>query len=236
MQENRVITALDFPNQETCLRFLEAFPEPIFVKIGMELFYSAGPDCVRKIKALGHQVFLDLKFHDIPNTVAGAVRSCAGLGADILNVHAAGGIPMMRGAMEELKASGAATKLIAITQLTSTSPEQLKQELWIDHPMEETVLHYASITKEAGLDGVVCSAQEVQRLHKELGNDFLTVTPGIRPADAAKGDQQRVVTPFDAGKLGSDYIVVGRPITKAADPYAAYVQIRKDFEEGRKNR
>lgn len=226
----RVITALDFPNKEASLEFLKQFPEPIYVKVGMELFYSAGPDCIRAIKDLGHKIFLDLKFHDIPNTVAGAARSCAKLNVDLMNVHAAGGSVMMKAAVEALRDAGSTAKLIAITQLTSTSPTQLKSELWIDHEMQETVLHYAALTKEAGLDGVVCSALEVPVIHESLGSTFLTVTPGIRPLDASIGDQQRVVTPAKARELGSDYIVVGRPITRAENPYEAYKKIRADFQ------
>ena len=227
----KVITALDFPDQVRAMEFLRQFDESIFVKVGMELFYAEGPDIVRKIKQAGHKVFLDLKFHDIPNTVAGAVRSCAKLGAAIINVHAAGGVTMMRRAVETLRDSGSTAKIIAVTQLTSISENELRQELWIDHEMQATVLHYAELARTAGLDGVVCSAWEVDRIHKVLGRDFLTVTPGIRPATATAGDQKRVVTPKQAAEIGSDYIVVGRPITAAADPLAAYRQIAAEFHQ-----
>lgn len=226
----RVITALDFPNKESTLQFLKRFPEPIYVKVGMELFYSEGPDVVRAIQEQGHQIFLDLKFHDIPNTVAGAARSCAKLGVAMLNVHAGGGLKMMRAAVEALREAGTSSKLIAITQLTSTSPDSLRDELWIDRSMEETVLHYADLSQQAGLDGVVCSALEAPVIHQQLGPSFLTVTPGIRPLDSQVGDQCRVVTPEDAAKLGTDFIVVGRPITRAADPWQVYQRIRREFQ------
>ena len=195
----------------------------------MELFYKEGPEIVKYLKQEGHKVFLDLKFHDIPNTVAGAVRSVASLDVDMMNVQAAGGVKMMEAGMEELKKQGKDALLISITMLTSTSGEILKNELLIDRPLDDTVLHYASNTKKAGLHGVVCSALEVPLIKSHLGAAFLTVTPGIRPKDAAIGDQVRVVTPAEARALGSDYIVVGRPITKAADPYAVYRAIRNDF-------
>lgn len=226
-----VIVALDFPSAQQALAFTEKFDQPIFVKIGMELFYAAGPSIVETIKQQGHKVFLDLKFHDIPNTVAGATKSCLNLGADIMNLHAGGGSKMMQAAAEAVKADSAANKplLIAVTQLTSTSADMLREELLITAKMEDTVLVYAQNAKNSGLDGVVCSALEVRRIKDSLGEDFITVTPGIRPADAEVGDQARVVTPQMARELGSDYIVVGRPITKADDPVAAYRQIKKDF-------
>ncbi|MFB0919130.1 MAG: orotidine-5'-phosphate decarboxylase [Clostridiaceae bacterium] len=224
-----VIIALDFQTKKEVTDFLKPFESPVFVKVGMELFYSEGPEIIRYLKNEGHKVFLDLKFHDIPNTVAGAVRSVASLGVDIVNVHAAGGIKMMADAKAEIEKSGADTKLIAITQLTSTSSDVLKNEILIDLPLEETVLKYAENAKTASLDGVVCSALEVPVIKNHLGEAFLTVTPGIRPSDSDKGDQKRVVTPADAKKLGSDYIVVGRPITKAENPYKAYLDIKKDF-------
>lgn len=226
-----VIVALDFPNAQTAIEFTRRFDKPIFVKIGMELFYAAGPSIVDEIKKQGHKVFLDLKFHDIPNTVAGATRSCLELGADIMNLHAGGGSKMMRAAAEEIKNSQIPDKplLIAVTQLTSTDQQMLKAELLIDIPMEDTVLAYAENAKNSGLNGVVCSALEVRRIKDKLGEDFITVTPGIRPADGEIGDQARVVTPQMAREIGSDYIVVGRPITKAIDPVAAYHQISKDF-------
>ena len=226
-----VIVALDFPSAQQALAFTDKFDQPIFVKIGMELFYAAGPSIVETIKQQGHKVFLDLKFHDIPNTVAGATKSCLNLGADIMNLHAGGGSKMMQAAAEAVKEYPAANKplLIAVTQLTSTSADMLREELLITAKMEDTVLAYAQNAKNSGLDGVVCSALEVRRIKDSLGEDFITVTPGIRPADAEVGDQARVVTPQMARELGSDYIVVGRPITKAADPVAAYRQIKKDF-------
>ena len=226
-----VIVALDFPSAQQALAFTEKFDQPIFVKIGMELFYATGPSIVETIKQQGHKVFLDLKFHDIPNTVAGATKSCLNLGADIMNLHAGGGSKMMQAAAEAVKADSAANKplLIAVTQLTSTSADMLREELLITAKMEDTVLAYAQNAKNSGLDGVVCSALEVRRIKDSLGEDFITVTPGIRPADAEVGDQARVVTPQMARELGSDYIVVGRPITKADDPVAAYRQIKKDF-------
>lgn len=226
-----VIVALDFPGARQALEFTAMFDQPIFVKIGMELFYAAGPAIVEEIKRQGHKIFLDLKFHDIPNTVAGATRSCLNLGVDIMNLHAGGGSQMMRAAAEAVEEYSAANRplLIAVTQLTSTDADMLRRELLISAGMEETVLAYARNAKNSGLTGVVCSALEVRPIKDSLGEDFITVTPGIRPADAAAGDQARVVTPQMARKIGSDYIVVGRPITKAADPVAAYRQIKKDF-------
>ncbi len=224
-----VIVALDFQTREEVVEFLKAFPKPIYTKVGMELFYKEGPDVVRYLKSEGHQVFLDLKFHDIPNTVAGAVRSVASLDVDMMNVQAAGGIRMMEAGLEELRKQGKDALLISITMLTSTSGEVLKNELLIDTPLDDTVLHYANNTRKAGLHGVVCSALEVPLIKSHLGADFVTVTPGIRPLDSAKGDQVRVVTPAQARELGSDYIVVGRPVTQAEDPYAAYTSIRNDF-------
>lgn len=226
-----VIVALDFPNAETAIRFTEQFASPIYVKIGMELFYAAGPTIIETIKKQGHKIFLDLKFHDIPNTVAGATRSCLELGADMMNLHAGGGSKMMRASAEEVEQSTKETKplLIAVTQLTSTDAETLKEELLIDTPMEDTVLAYAKNAKQSGLGGVVCSALEVRRIKDALGEDFITVTPGIRPLDGEIGDQARVVTPKMAREIGSDYIVVGRPITKAENPVAAYQKISKEF-------
>ena len=224
-----VIVALDFQSKEEVVAFLSQFPEPIYTKVGMELFYKEGPEVVRYLKSEGHKVFLDLKFHDIPNTVAGAVRSVSSLDVDMMNVQAAGGINMMEAGLEELRKQGKDALLISITMLTSTSAEILKNELLIDRPLDDTVLHYASNTKKAGLHGVVCSALEVPLIKSHLGASFVTVTPGIRPKDSAKGDQVRIVTPAEARALGSDYIVVGRPITKAADPYAAYQAIRSEF-------
>lgn len=226
-----VIVALDFPNAQSAIEFTQKFDQPIYVKIGMELFYAAGPSIVETIKKQGHKIFLDLKFHDIPNTVAGATRSCLELGADIMNLHAGGGSKMMLAAMETITQSTVKEKplLIAVTQLTSTDAQMLKEELLIETAMEETVLSYAENAKKCGLNGVVCSALEVRRIKDKLGEDFITVTPGIRPADGEIGDQARVVTPQMAREIGSDYIVVGRPITKASNPVEAYQQIKKDF-------
>ncbi|MBO5544149.1 MAG: orotidine-5'-phosphate decarboxylase [Oscillospiraceae bacterium] len=222
-----VIIACDFPGEEECLRFLEAFrgKQP-FLKIGMELFYAAGPSLVRKLKEEGYSVFLDLKLHDIPNTVRSAMRVLAGLGVDMVNVHAAGTRAMMEAAREGL---GSETKLLAVTQLTSTDEARMRKELLIVHPLEEVVLHYARNAAAAGLDGVVCSPLEAAGVHGACGEGFLTVTPGIRFATDAVGDQVRVTTPAMARELGSDYIVVGRPITRAADPVAAWEQCRRDF-------
>lgn len=226
-----VIVALDFPNEEAAIAFTAKFSTPIYVKIGMELFYAAGPSIVQKMKKQGHHVFLDLKFHDIPNTVAGATRSCLELGSDLLNLHAAGGSKMMKAAAAEIAKSPAQKKplLIAVTQLTSTDADTLRHELLISESMEDTVLKYAENAKKSGLQGVVCSALEVRKIKDFLGEDFITVTPGIRPLDGEVGDQARVVTPQMAREIGSDYIVVGRPITKAEDPVAAYEKIKKDF-------
>lgn len=226
-----VIVALDFASKEKAMDFMGQFKQPIFVKIGMELFYAAGPSIVTEIKARGHQVFLDLKFHDIPNTVAGATRSCLGLGADIINLHASGGSKMMAAAAEEIAKSNLREKplLIAVTQLTSTNDQMLKDELLIPWSMEDTVLAYGENAKKSGLDGVVCSAWEVKKIKEKLGQDFITITPGIRPLEGEIGDQARVVSPRMAREIGSDYIVVGRPITQAPDPLAAYQQISQDF-------
>lgn len=222
-----VIIALDFPGEKETLEFLDEFKTPVYVKIGMELFYAAGPSILEKVRQRGHEIFLDLKFHDIPNTVAGAVRSVAHQGAAMTNLHASGGITMMRAAKDALE--DAKVLLIAVTQLTSTDEETMHRELLIQGSLEEVVLSYANNAKKAGLDGVVCSALEVPTIKKHLGEDFITVTPGIRPQDASVGDQKRVVTPAMARELGSDYIVVGRPITKAEDPVSAYEAIKKDF-------
>jgi len=229
-----VIIALDFKNREEVMGFLDLFKEPVYVKVGMELFYAEGPSIVREIKALGHKVFLDLKFHDIPNTVQGAVRSAIELDVDMMNLHAMGGSEMMRSAMEALESRMVKPLMIAVTVLTSMDEEALKKELHVDLPLEDTVLSLARMTKESGLQGVVCSALEVPRLKEKLGEDFLTITPGIRPLESASGDQKRVVTPSMARELGSDYIVVGRPITKAEHPYEAYLKIRSEFMGGEK--
>ena len=226
-----VIIACDFPDRETTLSFLDQFTgRKPFVKIGMELFYGAGPDIVRTIKDRGHQIFLDLKLHDIPNTVKKAMSVLRDLGADIVNLHAAGTIGMMEAAREGLtRPDGTRPLLIAVTQLTSTDQQALENELLIERPMEQVVLHYAQNARKAGLDGVVCSPLEAARVHEACGADFLTVTPGVRFADGDRGDQKRVMTPAEAKKVGSDYIVVGRPITAAIDPVAAYERCLSDF-------
>ncbi|MGP1589255.1 MAG: orotidine-5'-phosphate decarboxylase [Oribacterium sp.] len=228
-----VIIALDFPGVKECFAFLDAFrgeERKPFVKIGMELFYAEGPEVVREIKRRGHPIFLDLKLHDIPNTVRGGMRSLRDLGVDMTNVHAAGTVEMMRAALEGLtREDGTRPLLIAVTQLTSTDQARMERELWIERPMEEVVLHYARNAKEAGLDGVVCSPLEAGRIHAELGESFCTVTPGIRFAGGETGDQARVTTPERAREIGSDYIVIGRPITRAEDPVAAYRRALAEF-------
>ena len=226
-----VIIALDFPGQEQTLAFLDRFAgRKPYVKIGMELFYAAGPDIVRQVKARGHQVFLDLKLHDIPNTVRRAMASLSALDVDMCNLHAAGTVAMMEAALEGLtRPDGTRPLLLAVTQLTSTSEERMRDELWIDHPMDETVLHYTELAKRAGLDGVVCSPLEAGKVHQRCGSGFLTVTPGVRPAGGDVGDQVRVTTPAGAKALGSDYIVVGRPITQAEDPVAVWQRCVDDF-------
>ena len=226
-----VIIACDFPDAETMLAFLDRFTgRKPFVKIGMELFYGAGPDIVRTIKGRGHQVFLDLKLHDIPNTVKKAMTVLRDLGADIVNLHAAGTVRMMEAAVEGLtRPDGTRPLLIAVTQLTSTDQEALENELLIHQPIDRVVMQYARNARRAGLDGVVCSPLEAAKVHEACGADFLTVTPGVRFADGDKGDQKRVMTPAEAKKAGSDYIVVGRPITAAADPVAAYERCLREF-------
>lgn len=226
-----VIIALDYPSREAALSFLDLFSgDTPFVKIGMELYYAEGPSLVREIKARGHQIFLDLKIHDIPNTAAGAVRSISSLGVDMINLHAAGGLAMMTAAAEALGGMpGPAPKLIAVTILTSLNQDALEQELWVPRALTDTVLHYGQNAREAGLHGVVCSPLEAGMIHARLGADFLTVTPGVRFESKDAGDQQRVTTPAKARELGSDYIVVGRPITKAADPVAAYRRCMDEF-------
>ena len=225
MRGKDVIVALDFPTRAETLAFLDRFPagEKPFVKIGMELFYAEGPQVVRDIKARGHRIFLDLKLHDIPNTVKRTMAALSRLDVDLVNLHAAGGSEMMRAALEGLaRPDGTRPLLIAVTQLTSTGPEMLKCELLIDRTMEETVLAYAQNAAASGLDGVVCSPLEAAAVKDRCGADFLTVTPGIRFADSAAGDQKRIMTPENAGRAGCDYLVLGRPITQAADPAAAY--------------
>lgn len=228
-----VIVALDFSRAEEVFSFLDKFEgedRKPFVKIGMELFYSQGAQMVRDIKARGHKIFLDLKLHDIPNTVKKSMAVLSALDVDMCNLHAGGGIAMMKAAIEGLtRADGTRPLLIAVTQLTSTSDQMLKEELLIDRPMDETVMHYAANAASAGLDGVVCSPLEAGKVHDACGASFLTVTPGIRFDDASKGDQVRVTTPARAKELGSDYIVVGRPVTAAEDPVAAYRRCVEDF-------
>ena len=228
-----VIIACDFSSAETCLAFLDQFTEEKpFVKIGMELYYAEGPSIVKALKARGHKVFLDLKLHDIPNTVKKSMSVLRDLGADIVNLHAAGTITMMEAALEGLtRPDGTRPLLIAVTQLTSTSQERMTADLLIDRPIDEVVLHYASNAKKAGLDGIVCSPLEAGKVHATCGDEFLTITPGVRFADGEIGDQVRVMTPAQAKEIGSDYIVVGRPITQAADPVAAYNRCVAEFVE-----
>lgn len=226
-----VIIACDFNSKEEVLNFLSKFEnEKPFVKIGMELFYAEGPEIVREIKKMGHKIFLDLKLHDIPNTVKKSMAVLSNLEVDMCNVHAAGTKGMMSAALEGLtRPDGTRPLLIAVTQLTSTSEEVMQQELWIEKPIDETVMHYAKNTMEAGLDGVVCSPLEAGKVHEVCGEKFLTITPGVRFADGDVGDQKRVATPAKAREWGSDYIVVGRPITQAADPVAAYKRCVAEF-------
>ncbi|MBO6019972.1 MAG: orotidine-5'-phosphate decarboxylase [Clostridia bacterium] len=226
-----VIVACDFPTAEETFAFLDRFTEEKpFVKIGMELYYAEGPEIVRQIKARGHKIFLDLKLHDIPNTVKRAMAVLSKLDVDLTNLHAAGGLDMMRAAIEGLtRPDGTRPRLIAVTQLTSIDQTKLTDELLIDRPLPEVVALYAANAKAAGLDGVVCSPLEAGTVHAACGDNFLTVTPGARFADGAVGDQKRVTTPERARELGSDLIVVGRPITAAADPVAAYRRCVREF-------
>ena len=226
-----VIVACDFSSAQQVFDFLDRFTDKKpFVKIGMELFYAEGPQIVREIKARGHKIFLDLKLHDIPNTVKKAMAVLSGLDVDMCNVHAAGTSAMMKAALEGLtRPDGSRPLLIAVTQLTSTDEESMRRELLIDRPLDETVMHYARNAMESGLDGVVCSPLESGKVHQVCGAGFVTVTPGVRFADGDLGDQKRVTTPARAKELGSDYIVVGRPITAAADPVAAYNRCVEEF-------
>ena len=226
-----VIIACDFAGAEQTFAFLDRFTgRKPFVKIGMELFYAEGPEIVRGIKSRGHRIFLDLKLHDIPNTVKKAMAVLSRLDADMVNLHAAGTSAMMEAALEGLtRPDGARPLLLAVTQLTSTDQESMERDLLIREPMEQVVMHYAKTARDAGLDGVVCSPLEAGQVHEVCGRTFLTVTPGIRFADGAAGDQKRVTTPAKARELGSDYIVVGRPITAAADPVEAYERCAADF-------
>ena len=224
-----VIIALDFPNKEETINFLKKFDEPLWVKVGMELFYGCGPEIIKEIKKLGHHIFLDLKLHDIPNTVKSAMKNLAKLDIDMVNVHAKGGIKMMSEALTAFDGMEKKPIVIAVTELTSTSQEMLTNELLCSTTMEEMVIKHALNAKEAGLNGVVCSPLEVKAIKKACGTDFITVTPGIRLESNSKDDQVRITTPKDARILGTNFIVVGRPITKAENPVLAYKQIRKDF-------
>ncbi len=227
-----VIVACDFASAEQVFTFLDKFEgkRKPFVKIGMELFYAAGPDIVREIKKRGHKIFLDLKLHDIPNTVKKSMSVLSGLDVDITNLHASGTVRMMEAAIEGLtRPDGTRPLLIAVTQLTSTDQESMETDLLIKEPIDQVVMHYAANAKKAGLDGVVCSPLEAGKVHERCGKDFLTITPGVRFADGDIGDQKRVMTPAEAKKIGSDYIVVGRPITAAEDPVAAYERCVAEF-------
>ncbi len=228
-----VIVACDFSSKEETIKFLRIFENEDrkpFVKIGMELFYSEGPDIVREIKSRGHKIFLDLKLHDIPNTVEKSMRALSGLDVDMTNLHAAGTKNMMTAALKGLtRADGTRPLLIAVTMLTSTDQESMEMDILIDKPIDEVVMQYALNAKECGLDGVVCSPHESKKVHGACGEKFLTVTPGVRFADGDIGDQKRVMTPEKAKEAGSDFIVVGRPITQAADPVAAYKRCVKEF-------
>lgn len=232
LKKRDVIIACDFADKPALEQFLRQFQdEKLFCKIGMELYYSEGPDIVRLIKSLGHNIFLDLKLHDIPNTVGKAMKRLGALGVDMTNLHAAGGSEMMKAALEGLRegSAGDVPLLIAVTQLTSTGAEMLKNELLIDTPLNDTVVSYAKNACSCGLDGVVCSPLETQIVKAACGENFLTVTPGIRYPDSESDDQTRVTTPEKARLLGSDYIVVGRPITASNDPVAAYRRVLNDF-------
>ena len=226
-----VIIACDFASKEKTLAFLDQFTgKKPFVKIGMELYYAEGPSIVKEIKARGHKIFLDLKLHDIPNTVKKAMAVLSKLDVDITNLHAAGATAMMQGALEGLtRPDGTRPLLIAVTQLTSTDQETMERDLLIKEPIDQVVMHSAETAKNAGLDGVVCSPLEAGKVHDRCGKQFLTITPGVRFADGDVGDQKRVMTPAAAKEIGSDYIVVGRPITAAADPVAAYERCVAEF-------
>ena len=226
-----VIIACDFSSAEKTFEFLDKFTgRKPFVKIGMELYYAEGPSIVREIKARGHKIFLDLKLHDIPNTVKKSMSVLSNLGVDICNLHAGGTVRMMEAALEGLtRPDGTRPLLIAVTQLTSTDQESMENDLLIKAPIDEVVMHYAENAKKAGLDGVVCSPLEAGKVHERCGSEFITVTPGVRFADGDIGDQKRVMTPEQAKLIGSDYIVVGRPITAAEDPVAAYERCVREF-------
>ena len=226
-----VIIACDFASAEQVFTFLDKFTDrKPFVKIGMELFYAEGPNIVKEIKKRGHKIFLDLKLHDIPNTVKKSMAVLSGLDVDLCNLHAGGTVKMMEAALEGLtRSDGTRPLLIAVTQLTSTDQESMEKDLLINEPIDKVVMHYAANAKKAGLDGVVCSPLEAGKVHDVCGRDFLNVTPGVRFADGEIGDQKRVMTPAEAKKIGSDYIVVGRPITAAEDPVAAYNRCITEF-------
>ncbi|MBQ2811607.1 MAG: orotidine-5'-phosphate decarboxylase [Clostridia bacterium] len=226
-----VIVACDFSSKQAVMDFLDKFTEEKpYVKIGMELFYAEGPSIVKEIKARGHKIFLDLKLCDIPNTVKKAMSVLSGLDVDMTNLHASGTIEMMQAALEGLtRPDGTRPLLIAVTQLTSTDQQRMEDDLLIKEPIDKVVMHYASNAKKAGLDGVVCSPLEAGKVHETCGEKFLTVTPGVRFADGDVGDQKRVMTPAEAKRIGSDYIVVGRPITAAEDPVAAYERCINEF-------
>lgn len=228
--KREVIIALDFGSGDKALEFLDRFSETKpFVKIGMELFYGEGPQIVRDIKARGHKVFLDLKLHDIPNTVGKAMKSLSSLDVDIINVHAAGAIEMMQAAVSAFADCDRKPLVIAVTQLTSTDEQTMQKQLLIEYPMEQVVAKYASNAREAGLAGVVCSPLEVPEVKALCGEEFVTVTPGVRFAGEGKGDQKRVTTPEQAAELGSDFIVMGRSITGAKDPEEAYIRAMREF-------
>ena len=226
-----VIIACDFDSKEKTIAFLDKFTnQKPFVKIGMELFYAEGPEIIREIKSRGHKIFLDLKLHDIPNTVKKAMAVLSRLDVDMCNLHAGGTIKMMEAALEGLtRPDGTRPLLIAVTQLTSTDQESMENDLLIKEPIDKVVMHYAENAKKAGLDGVVCSPLEAEKVHSTCGKEFVTVTPGVRFADGDVGDQKRVMTPAQAKEIGSDYIVVGRPITAAEDPVAAYDRCVREF-------
>jgi len=226
-----VIIACDFDSKEKTIAFLDKFTnQKPFVKIGMELFYAEGPSIIREIKNRGHKVFLDLKLHDIPNTVKKSMAVLSRLDVDMCNLHAGGTTKMMEAALEGLtREDGTRPLLIAVTQLTSTDQESMENDLLIKEPIDKVVMHYAENAKKAGLDGVVCSPLEAEKVHNVCGKEFVTVTPGVRFADGDVGDQKRVMTPAQAKEIGSDYIVVGRPITAAEDPVAAYDRCVKEF-------
>lgn len=230
---NRTIIALDFSSKKETLEFLKGFSEPVYAKVGMELYYAEGHSIVEEIKKLGHKVFLDLKLHDIPNTVKGGMKNLAALGVDMINVHCAGGSKMMAAAIEGLKegAKGERPLCIGVTQLTSTSQEMMNDEQGIQGDVMSSVIRYAKVAKDSGLDGVVCSVHEAKAIHEVCGDEFLTVTPGIRLKDDSSDDQNRIATPDFAREQGCDFIVVGRSITKSANPYETYEKIENMIQK-----